>query len=275
MEAATLTRSARNFQYRGELAETGLPEILYSIDRFQVPGVIQAERDGVVKEVHLKEGRVVHASSSDLKDSLGGFLRRSGLLGDEAYERTMRMRAEGDRRFGVLLIEERILPPSEVYRAIREQVEAIVWSLFYWDEGAVTFSIGEFESAERVLIGLPMRQVIFQGIRRAPNAKALVARLGRKDAVFEPSFETDDLIEIGLEAAEYGLLRRVDGQRTLYELCTEGPLSPAENAKALYAFQVLRLIRKVGVVENPAGEPPPRQGPVKIRFKTGGDLFGG
>jgi hypothetical protein len=227
----------------------------------------------VVKEVHLKEGLVVHASSSDLGDSLGGFLHRAGQLDDDAYARTMRLRAEGDRRFGVLLVEEGILSPSAVYQAIRQQVEAIVWSLFYWDDGAVTFSIGDFHHADRVLIGLPMRQVILRGIRGTPNARSLVARLGHRDAVFAPSFRSDDLIEIALDAGEYALLRRVDGRRTLYELCADGPLGPAESAKALYAFQVLRLIRRAGVGENPAAGP--RQGQVKVRLATGGDLFGG
>lgn len=265
--------STRSFQYRGDLAEAGLAEILYSIDRFQVPGVIQAEHDGVVKEVHLKEGRIVHASSSDFADSLGDFLLRSGRLGREEYERMMRLRGESDRRLGVLLVEEGLLTPADVYQAIRQQTEAIVWSLFYWDRGAVTFSIGDFpHGGGRLAIDLPMRQVILQGIRRAPNAKTLVARLGNRDTVLEPAWQPEMAIDLGLDGDEHALLRLVDGRRSLYEICTEGPFSAAENAKVLYAFQVLRLIRRAAMGENAHGEPP-RDGPVKVRLKTPGDDF--
>jgi hypothetical protein len=249
--------SARSFQYRGDLAEAGLAEILYSIDRFQVPGVIQAERAGVVKDVHLKEGRIVHASSSDVADGLGDFLLRAGRLSAEQHARMMRLREEGDRRLGVLLVEEGLFSPDAVHEAIRQQVEAIVWSLFYWEEGAVTFSIGDFpHGGGRVKIDLPLRQVILQGIRRAPNAKALVTRLGKKETVLAPCWDTETLIALGLDGDEHALLRLVDGRRTLYEICTEGPFSAAENAKMLYAFQVLRLLRRAGMGDNPAGAPP-------------------
>jgi hypothetical protein len=274
--------------------EKGLPEILYTVDRFQVPGVIEAEREGVVKSVHIKDGRVVHAASSDLNDSLGTFLRRSGKLSDETYAETMRLRGESDRRYGELLVEAGILPPSEVYAAIRQHVEAIVWSLFYWQEGAVIFKIGDFAPPNnRIRIELPMRQVILQGIKRAPNAKALIARLGKKETVFSPAWDTETLIEAGLDSEEYALLQLVDGERTLYQVCTEGPFSAADNAKLTYAFHVLRLIDRPEVEENaapeeaaPAEEPPPDapaaeakeaeplRRPVKIRLKTTGDLFG-
>ena len=205
-----------------------------------MPGVIEASRDGVVKTVHIREGNVVHATSNDRDDSLGNFLLRSGRIAARDFLDTMRQREQLKRRHGELLVEGGMLSPSEVYQAIRKQVEAIVWSLFDWTEGRVTFTIGEFEPEHQVRILLPMRQVIMQGIKGAPDAKALVARLGRRDTVFEPSWRTEDLIEAALEREEVDLLSLVDGRRTLYEVCSEGPYSAADNGKLLYAFLVLQ-----------------------------------
>lgn len=284
--------SGRSFEYRGDLAERALPEILYTIDRFGVAGVIEAEREGVVKSVHIKDGRVIHAASSDLNDSLGTFLRRRGRLTEDRYAETMRIRGETERRYGEVLVEAGVLAPVEVYRAIREHVEAIVWSLFSWQEGAVLFSIGEFTPPDhRVRIELPMPQVILQGIKRAPNARALVSRLGKRETVFEPCWMHEALIEAGLEATEYDLLQLVDGQRSLFQVCADGPLSAAENAKLMYAFSVLGLIEDSAVRKarlaaemssEPAAEVPasasvaPEAGkktPVKIRLQTDGDRF--
>ena len=127
-------------------------------------------------------------------------------------------------------------------------------------------------------IQLPMRQVILQGIKRAPNAKALVSRLGRKETVFEPCYRMEDLIELALDADEYRLLHLVDGRRTLFEVCTQGPHGAAENGKVMYAFQVLQLIRSTvpepekareeGLQGNVLGT-----GAIKIRFKTQGDKY--
>ncbi len=274
-EEIRLATVESGFQYRGDLAETALPEILYTIDRFQVPGIIEASRGGIVKRVFIKEGNVVHATSSDRDDSLGTFLQTSGLLTPEAYAETMRERERSNKRYGVLLIESGLLSPAEIYLAIRQQIEGIVWSLFYWQDGKVTFSIGDFREADTVRIQLPMRQVIFQGIKRAPDAKTLVARLGRKETLLEPCYRSEELIEIALDASDVHLLALVDGKRTLYDICSQGPYSAAENGKVLYAFQVLRLLRAAGVAtdaDSTARRDEPT-GAIRIRFKTEGGKY--
>lgn len=267
-----------SFQYRGDLSQTALPEILYTIDRFQVPGVIEASREGLIKQVYIKEGNVVHATSTDREDSLGSYLQRAGVISPDLYLETMRERERTNKRYGVLLIEHGILSPADVLKAIRKQIEAIVWSLFYWQDGSVIFSIGEFKEPDAIRIQVPMRQVILQGIKRAPDAKALVARLGRKETVLDPCYKTEQLIELALDGDEYKLLSLVDGRRTLFDICTQGPHGAAENAKVLYAFQILQLIRSAAAAAPSLPAPEPRRegettGAIKIRFKTQGDKF--
>lgn len=254
---------ARTYRYRGRLSETTLPEMLSTIERFKVPGVIEASQGEACKRLFIRDGYVVHATSDDRADSLGDYLLRVGRLSEEAFEDISRRRRASEVRFGVLLVEREIMSPAEVQDALRDHIEAIVWSLFYWNEGEVTFAIGEVEDEEAVQIQVPMRQVILRGIRRAPDAKPLVSRLGRRDTVLEPSFRWEDLVEIGLDRDEYTMLMLVNARRTLYELCSAGPLAPAENAKLLYAFQVLHLVRRRSGATTP--------GPVRIRLGAAGD----
>ena len=269
-----MTTVENSFQYRGDLSQTALPEILHTVDRFQVPGVFEAQRGPLIKRVFIKEGNVVHASSNSREDSLGRYLEISGLLTREQFDATMSERERTHKRYGVLLMEQRLLSPGEIYHAIRKQIESIVWSLFAWQEGSVTFSIGEYREPDSVHIQLPMRQVILQGIKRAPNAKAMVARMGRKETVFEPCYQVEELIELAMDADEYSLLQLVDGRNTLFEICTQGPHSAADNGKLLYAFQVLQLIRRVSR-DLPDARPAVREtGAIKIRFKTHGDKYG-
>ena len=259
-----------NFQYRGNLAETTLPEMLYTIDRFRVPGVVRASHGGderVIKRVFIRNGYVVHASSTDRNDSLGVYLRRTGRITLEQFERVTRAREVTTKRYGVLLVEEQLLSPREVFAAIREQIEGIIWSLFYWNEGEVTYGAGESEPEDMVQIQLSLREVIFEGIKRAPDARSLLARLGGRDTLLEPCYRAEELIEVGLDESEYRFLTQVDGKTTLYELCSSGPQSPSDNAKLLYAFTVLHLTRTVGRGSEGSG-------PVKIRLKSSGDRVG-
>ena len=254
------------FKYRGNLAETPLPEMLYTIAHFRIPGIIEARLDGVIKRVYLRDGYIIHANSTDRLDSLGEYLTRLGSADAKKLEQISRERKVSSKRFGVLCVERGILSPAELFHYIRAQIEGIVWSLFYWEKGEVTFGIGELEDEEMVQIKLPIGQVVVQGIRQAPDAKPLVARLGEKETILESTYTCENLIELGLDVDEYQLLQMVDGEKSLYELCSHGPQPPAENAKMLYALQAWQLIKR-----HPAQQA--GKGPVKIQMKTAGDQF--
>ena len=250
----------KTFQYRETLEDTVLSEMFATIYRHKVPGVIEITRDDVVKRIYINEGNVVHATSTDRADRLGAHLYRIGKLTRQQLVETMRNRGESGKRHGQLLIEDGLLSPSELYDAIRSQMESIVWSVFSWQRGEVTFGIGEFNEPIMAKIHLPMRQVIVRGIKQVSDTKSLVVRLGRKSTVFRASYTMEDLIDVALDRDEYRLLRLVNGKRRLYDVCTEGPFKVSENARLLYAYRILNLIENV---EDDTGA-----GAVVIRFKT-------
>ncbi len=257
---------SQRFHFKASLAESTLPEMLSSIERFRVPGVIEARNADTTKHVYIRDGFVIHAASSDRADSLGEYLVRQGRLSADQYQRVTKELRTANERLGVLLLKRKLLTPHEVRSAIREHISEIVWSLFFWREGEVSFSVGDFHGPEMVQIQLPMREVIVRGIRAAPQARPLVSRLGRKDTVFEATFGWEDLIELGLDGDETRMLELVDGKRTLYDLCAEGPLAPAENAKLIYAFQVLQLVRRSAASAE--------ADPLKVQLKSQGEARG-
>ena len=257
-------------QYRADLSDTALPEILFTIYRHRVPGIVEARRGDVVKKVFVRDGDVVYASSSDLSDSLGVHLRSTGRLSTEDFRKVMDQRRLSRKKLGEILVETDLLSPAEIYSTVREQVEAVVWSLFSWSDGTVSFEIGDFVPKGMIGISLPMQQVILQGVDRTPSdqAKALVARLGGKEVVFEPDFRLGDLIEAAVDREHMHLLRLVDGERTLVEICRRGEASTLQNAKRLYAFWVLGLVCRRGEKERSAKSP---RSETRLKFKTGSD----
>lgn len=257
--------ASSSLKYRGDLGEISLPEVLQSIARLGVPGLLSVTRGDVSKQVFILDRCVVHAASSDLSDSLGVHLQRSGQLSDEEFAATMLARDRSRKRLGVLLLERALLTPAAIRRAICEQIEAIVWSLFEWRQGEVTFHLGSFEEVDMIRIQLPLGRVILEGIERMPDAREVVERLGSRETVYEASYSFEQLIELGLDGDAHRLLQRVDGRRSVLELCSDGERPAAGNARLLYALRVLDLVR-------PLPGPKPA-GPIRIRFNTGGDQF--
>lgn len=248
---------AKHFEYRGDLAETPLTEILARVARFNVPGVLRAERDEVTTEVYVRDGHVIHAGSSDIGTSLGVYLRRVGLLSQDQFRRVMRERRRTTDRLGVLLVERGLMAPSQVHEAIQRQTEAIVWSLFSWWQGSVTFKLGAWDPVEMIGIHLPLGRVIIDGIKRESDVKHLISRIGGRKTVLEPAFSFEDTVEVGLEADDFALLSMVDGRRTLYDLCAQGPKAGKDNAKFLYAMFVLQLVKPRRVESDSTTAPTP------------------
>ncbi len=248
--------NARQFEYRGDLASTPLPEILARVAHFRVPGILEVVNEDITVRVYVRDQSIVHARSTDIGTSLGVYLRRVGRLSQDQFRRIMRERRNTTDRLGVLLVEAGLMAPDQVHEAILRQTEAIVWSLFSWWEGSVAFKLGEWDPVDVMGIQLPLFRVILDGIKRESDPRQLISRIGGRDTVLLPSYTVEDAVEMGLEQEDYSLLSMVDGQRTLYDLCAQGPKAGKDNAKFLYAMFVLGRVRPAGDREDGAGDSP-------------------
>ncbi len=239
-----MTSEAR-YIYVGELAETPLPEMLATIHRNRVPGVLEAQLGDFLKKVFILNGDIIFASSTNRGESLGDALLGAGRITVEQYRASALQLLEHPRkRHGQVLVEMGLLTEAEMRAAVLEQVQRIVWSLFDVDEGLVTFTLGEDRADEVYKLRIPTPRAILYGCKTVAEAKRLVARLGSKKTVFTRPPAPEQLQGLQLESGEEQLLDLVDGKKTLFELCDQGPFSAGLNARILYAFHCLGLIRK-------------------------------
>ena len=167
---------------------------------------------------------------------------REGRITREQYQESVRRLGSGGKRQGTILVEMRALEPKDLFLAVREQVQAIVWSLFEWKDGTVTFRPGRDKHTEFIKLEIPIHRAILEGARYV-DARAVVRRIGSRNTVLEPNSEEERNGKLELTEDEERLLREVDGKRSLAELAKIPPLTAAQNAQLLYAFFVLRLIR--------------------------------
>lgn len=226
--------------YQTDLAQTPLPEILVTIHRYKVPGTIECRRGDEVKRVFLDRGQIIFATSTRVDDSLGDKLLREGKITRDQYDESGRRIRTTGKRQGVTLIEMHALQPKDLFVALREQIQEIVWSLFAWQDGSVVFTPGRDKHLEFIKIEIPIPQAILQGVRRMPDARALVARLGTKTTLLERTASA--VADFSLAPDEGELLERVDGRTPLVDLITTPPLTAADNARILYGFLALQLI---------------------------------
>jgi len=233
------------FIYRGNLAQTPLPEMLATIHRYRVPGVMELTRGPVVKKIYILDGDVIFATSTDRRESLGEHLLAEGKISKSQLRVSEEEMARSPgKRHGSVLVELGFLKPETLGITVRAQVQTILWSMFDWADGEVRFRVGRFRDDEVYKIQIPMPAAIVAGCRRISDGKRVTARLGGRTTLLKATAGTDDLGSLRLAGEDRQLLKMVDGRRTLIQLCEIGPYSPGMNARLLYAFWVLSLIEK-------------------------------
>jgi hypothetical protein len=252
----------RKFEYRGDLGMTPLPEILATIHRYRVPGVLSVSRESRLRRIVLDEGVIVFATSNEKEVSLGMLLVRRGILTPELAREADALMGEG-LRLGSVLLEMGVLTPEGITLAVVDQVREILWGAFDWDAGEVVFEIGERPATQVVRLDLPIPEAILEGIRRTLDVRRLVQRLGNAQTILEK--QPGGLLHL-FSPSEKDYYSLVDGKTPLQTLCAKGPGTVPENARLLYAFFCLGLLRKrpgSGVA-----------GAKKIQYRTEGGTLG-
>jgi len=250
----------KKFEYRGDLAATPLAEILATIHRYRVAGIMSVSREGRLRRIHLDEGLVIFATSNEKEVSLGMYLLKRGILTPELAREADARRARDGTRLGQVLLQMGVMTPEELNRAIFEQMREILWGAFNWESGEVVFELGNRRSGEPVRIDLPIAEVIVEGIRRAADVRHLIQRLGNAATLLE---KTHGALPSFFSAEEARFYEQVDGKTPLQILCGRGPGNVTENARLLYAFFCLGFLR-------PAAAPGVR----RLHWKTEGGSLG-
>jgi hypothetical protein len=254
--------SSRKFEYRGDLSTLPLPEILATIHRYRVPGVVSVSRDGRRRRAYVDDGLVTFAASNEREFGLVAFLLSQGVLDAETAREAQERRARDGLRMGQVLLQMGSLTPERLNAAIAGQIREILTGAFDWDAGEAAFEVGARRSPDFVRVDLPIPELVVDGIRRVVNVKRLVQRLGSAQTVLERVQGR----ELSLfTAPEQSFYQAVDGKTPLQQLSARGPASQTENVRLLYAFFCFGLLRKMRVVTS---------GAKRIQYKTDGGSLG-
>ena len=232
------------FSYKSKLSEQPLPEILFTIAQYKVPGVVTILSEGITKQIFADEGNIVFAASNSPEDHLGEFLFRCGKITRVDYDKSIELMAQEKGKWqGEILIDMGALKRDELPWAVRSHQQAIVWSSFNSFEGDVNFQLGRFRHSKPIQLDIPIPRAILDGVRHIQNAKRVISLMGNRETFMRAEENALLCIELyGAEEKERTVLRLVDGKTNLYDLCAGSPFSPHETARILYGLYTLKLV---------------------------------
>jgi hypothetical protein len=244
--AATLPKRFEPFVVpgglKGQISELPVPDILQHLRQSQATGILTLVAGGARKALYLKDGRVVFASSNLPNDRLGEILLREGKITVEEYEASIKAITKGKRQ-GKVLVEMGALSPKDLWEGVQFQVKEIVYTVFQWDEGQFHFEESSLPEKERITVDLDIQDLILAGLRRVDAGGRLQSRYPETDSVLERAAHD---VPSPLEPYETHVLKLIDGERSVLDICRESEIGDNETMKVLYALVSTSVARVKG-----------------------------
>jgi hypothetical protein len=220
-----------------------LADLLSLVHSSGKSGFLVFSKEAVVKSVYLSRGEVVFASSNQQSDRLGESLMRDGLITLDQLRDT-ESRWSPTERFGKILVESGAITARELWNGVKDQVEAIVRSLFAYTEGFVHFWEGEVEPDNVVRLSLPTRRLIAEGLEQRDELLRFVAHLEDTRVALSTTPGARDTLG-GNGRAIYDAI----GERDRFpSVCRRAGFDPVSTARTL---QLLKMVGAVEVLMTP------------------------
>jgi two-component system OmpR family response regulator len=222
-----------------------LPRLIISTWRSGRSGQLHLQRGPVRKVIHFEDGRRAFARSSVSGDRFSEILVRAGKARREEVRRLGDEALAAGRRLGDLLVERGILDDEERTHYLGQQVKAIIYSAFAWEDGEYRLELDGRRSDESVQVDLDPANLVARGVRKLYRPERLLRLVAPNQVlapVADPPFPRSGL---RLQAWESELLDEVDGRRTVVDLraATRRP-APEVNA-ILHVATVLGILAPV------------------------------
>jgi two-component system, OmpR family, response regulator len=115
-------------------------------------------------------------------------------------------------------VEMGLLKDTEKLYYVAQQVKAIIYSLFGWEEGQYRLHFADKAAKEAIKLDLHPANLIVRGIKKLYKPERLYRLLSPEDRLMPSQQPAYALNEVELEKWEAELLPKIDGTRTVAEL---------------------------------------------------------
>ena len=219
-----------------------VPELLTAFYLMQQTGELTLQKNKVKKTLYFDKGRPCFAISNLVTDRFGPFLVRVGKVTNAQLELVQAAADKTGRRTGDILVEMKLLKDTEKLFYVAQQVKAIVYSVFGWEEGEYRLHFADRAAKEAIKIDLHPANIIVRGVKKLYKPERLYRLLSPEDRLIPSQEPAYALHEVDLERWEAEALSRIDGTRTVAELIHVAQRTEPEVYGFLVGMLALRIL---------------------------------
>ena len=123
----------------GDFSTMPVKDLVVHLGNRRVTGVLRLERGDVNKQLLVRDGHVVSASSNLSREFLGQFLINMGHLKEEQFEKAYATQKETSILLGKILVMTGLVSEATVQNTLSLKFRETVLDAFHWEEGEFTF----------------------------------------------------------------------------------------------------------------------------------------
>jgi hypothetical protein len=237
----------------GRLEEVELSELLHFLSLNNRTGKVTLSRRDAHGLVVVRQGRIVYAASSSIRETFGNILVCRGVVSSQALAVALeRQNLSAERRkLGEVLVETGAISEAQLEEALRQQTGLVVQELCRWQTGFFRFEVAPVASAgdigveaEELVVaeGVATDRILLEAMTRMDEAAlpsiAPSTPLAIASAPFAPSLRGEVTMALLRRASSVVgrgllLLLRGDEAHGAGQVGLEGPPEPDDLARSV------------------------------------------
>ncbi|MFP2912479.1 DUF4388 domain-containing protein [Pyxidicoccus sp. 3LFB2] len=123
----------------GDFSTMPLKDLVVYLGNRRVTGALKMERGDVRKQLELRDGHVVTASSNQPREFFGQFLINMGHLTEDQLDKAFATQAQTRVFLGKILVMTGLVPEPTVRSTLSHKFREMLLDAFHWDDGGFAF----------------------------------------------------------------------------------------------------------------------------------------
>jgi len=236
---------------KGNLRDFSIVQLLNLIHLARKSGTLVLENSGESAWVSFREGKLAYAQMGREDNSLATILYKAKKITAAQY-RVLKERAAqmSDKELGLLLINANYLTQQDILNSLQNHCISVVRRLFTWVEGAFRFEKELPPPNGKILVRIPLENLIMEGARRMREWEQLQDEIPSLDMALKfVDHPGSNIRNVNLSMDEWRVVSYINPRNTMRQIAQATHMNELDIRRVVYSLLQAGLVEIV----RPAG----------------------
>ncbi|MFB0564785.1 MAG: DUF4388 domain-containing protein [Candidatus Aminicenantaceae bacterium] len=226
---------------QGNLAETPLPQLLFSIWHKEKTGLLRITKEKIEKKLYFKKRNIVGELASFSEKDFLKMLIKKKMLNSSQLKKCRLFARQNKITVIKSLTEFALFSPLHLWQLMQTFFKEDFFSLFDWTDAEFYFESEDIPYESQILQESEIPNLILQGIRQMKNREVFEIHLPPEDESLKILFPFY-IDQIRFEPHEKYLLKLIENAPNLKIIYDLSEIGKGETKRTIFAFLSLGII---------------------------------